>query len=1292
MTIASYNIPQQLTSVRLAANANISGFYFNGTLNNGIGATLSALNVGQLSIDGVLVNPGDRVLLFSQTNANENGIYIVNNQGGAMSLWSLERSADFQSSEQLIAGQFFTVDAGSGFAGNLFVLIEPLPAAIGTGLIGFTFANVSGDAPPGTYLRVNANLSDLGNRLTAFHNFGFGSGQSIVISDTDFSGGIYTLVNPCPKFINITINNPGSWILRLPPAQDPQSFILSEGPILSVFSNVPGSSVEIQLSDGTNFYTPPEDNYGINLILTDNSTVPGSWDGLFFVENIFCIDEAGSNARQSGEVFLNSDFLAANINFTPVNYTPASGAGFSANSITGNLAGIDAAIVTATSSAFSAYLSSTQTGVTGANTVYQIICDSEDDASADYNASTGIFTAPTSGYYQFSAGTSLFLTDSGMTQGYLLLVTTSHSYVLYELNPFAIVDSTHAYTLSGDITVFMNSGDTAKIEINIIGGAGDNANLSGGNTPVFTYFSGCYVQPGVVTSASLINIVDDNSTNLTMYPVWVSGTAGPNLTFVSSAGFQWNPSTQTLKIGNDNFGDNISISADIIRWGNGVSSPNWDMGELSGPGFGPPNWSIYDYNNSLFLLIADTDGDLGPNATTLYFMYPYNTFPNSTTASQLMATDSNNLMISVPNILGEVTITDDNSTDAAMYPVWVTTNSGNLPTFVSSTGFVWNPSKGNLNITNPGPFGPTIHLNNTSLSDASSWIYHESSGSLKAAFGYRDTISSAVIYLGGDRVIVNNAGVVTIPQLSANMLVATDGSSNLISVTNPGGTQIVNQIWVNNAVGNDTNLGDINSPLKTYAQAITNALALTPTITNQVVIKLIGNFSEALHLYPFIHIDMENSGTFTITGNLATDASFNTTVNGFCNVSNYTLTSSSPIDIIITTAHNQVINFFNGSFGAIPNLSFQGASGSELLYIQDATTNGNFPSGVAVVNGILVLENVVVVGTSDTSPTSTFNSTLAITNSYMGGTIFADSTGSAGGIAVLSVGSSVMTGWQLSGTSSSATIDSTSYNSIPTLSAGALISQVTITGLTDGILQSSYTPLNYTPTAAASYAANTLTGQIAGIDAALGTLITPSLQDVYDNSSTPAVISLSGNSKPIYIQNSQTGGPQTLLGLYSNLNPNITTQYPWGLDFYGLNDAPTLKRYARLESSIVSAAAGFEDASLQVRLLVNGSDTVSLISSGADGSLALPILGGALKIAQGSNACAGTGVTLSGASTTVNTSAVATGDIILFTCTAPGGTQGILSYTISNGVSFTITSSTGVADSSTYSWVIIKAA
>ncbi len=47
-------------------------------------------------------------------------------------------------------------------------------------------------------------------------------------------------------------------------------------------------------------------------------------------------------------------------------------------------------------------------------------------------------------------------------------------------------------------------------------------------------------------------------------------------------------------------------------------------------------------------------------------------------------------------------ITNDASTNATMYPAWVTANSGNLPLKVSSTGFKWNPSLQTLTLGDGG--------------------------------------------------------------------------------------------------------------------------------------------------------------------------------------------------------------------------------------------------------------------------------------------------------------------------------------------------------------------------------------------------------------------------------------------------------------------------------------------------------------------------------------------------------------------------------------------------------------
>ncbi len=125
-----YNISPWLTPVRLAATSNQTGTYFNGTLNNGVGATLTYAT-GALTIDSVTVNVGDRILLAGQTNTNENGVYVCNQAGATGIAAILQRSADQQCIEQLHTGFYVTVAAGSVNGGGAFVMVEPKPAILG---------------------------------------------------------------------------------------------------------------------------------------------------------------------------------------------------------------------------------------------------------------------------------------------------------------------------------------------------------------------------------------------------------------------------------------------------------------------------------------------------------------------------------------------------------------------------------------------------------------------------------------------------------------------------------------------------------------------------------------------------------------------------------------------------------------------------------------------------------------------------------------------------------------------------------------------------------------------------------------------------------------------------------------------------------------------------------------------------------------------------------------------------------------------------------------------------------
>lgn len=116
-----------LTPVRVVSVSNITATYSNGPSNNGVGATLTVAATS-LTVEGVALAVGDRLLVQNQTNTYQNGIYIVRSIDTTV---VLERAFDQRSVEQLKAGQFVAVGAGYN-AGKIFNLSAPLPQAIGT--------------------------------------------------------------------------------------------------------------------------------------------------------------------------------------------------------------------------------------------------------------------------------------------------------------------------------------------------------------------------------------------------------------------------------------------------------------------------------------------------------------------------------------------------------------------------------------------------------------------------------------------------------------------------------------------------------------------------------------------------------------------------------------------------------------------------------------------------------------------------------------------------------------------------------------------------------------------------------------------------------------------------------------------------------------------------------------------------------------------------------------------------------------------------------------------------------
>jgi hypothetical protein len=142
ITLAGIYGGPQLTNL-----TNGTGLSQVGRANPGVGATLTANTNGAANIDGVLVTSSQRVLIYTQTNAAQNGVYVVTNAGNVSAPWVFTRSSDTNTYQPasingLDAGDYFFVQAGDTGAGESYVMTAPVGELI-LGYDNLTFTQFS---------------------------------------------------------------------------------------------------------------------------------------------------------------------------------------------------------------------------------------------------------------------------------------------------------------------------------------------------------------------------------------------------------------------------------------------------------------------------------------------------------------------------------------------------------------------------------------------------------------------------------------------------------------------------------------------------------------------------------------------------------------------------------------------------------------------------------------------------------------------------------------------------------------------------------------------------------------------------------------------------------------------------------------------------------------------------------------------------------------------------------------------------------------------------------------------
>ncbi len=125
------NIPPCL----VATTVNLTAIYANGT--SGVGATLTNSGTqAAVTIDGVALAVGNRVLVKDQATVLQNGIYTVTNIGSISTNWVLTRAIDLDSPSQMVRGNVIEVISGTINSVTTWMLTS-IVTAVGTDSLTF---------------------------------------------------------------------------------------------------------------------------------------------------------------------------------------------------------------------------------------------------------------------------------------------------------------------------------------------------------------------------------------------------------------------------------------------------------------------------------------------------------------------------------------------------------------------------------------------------------------------------------------------------------------------------------------------------------------------------------------------------------------------------------------------------------------------------------------------------------------------------------------------------------------------------------------------------------------------------------------------------------------------------------------------------------------------------------------------------------------------------------------------------------------------------------------------------
>ena len=153
--MAVRSVPSKEASKYATTAALATVTYYNGVAGDGVGATLTGVGLGAITLDGNTPIVGDRLLVKNQVSTFQNGIYTVTIVGTAGTVFVITRALDFNQTGDIKTGATTYVTSGATLAATTWDVNSADSPVMGTDAITFIQSAGPGSIIAGTGIGIS---------------------------------------------------------------------------------------------------------------------------------------------------------------------------------------------------------------------------------------------------------------------------------------------------------------------------------------------------------------------------------------------------------------------------------------------------------------------------------------------------------------------------------------------------------------------------------------------------------------------------------------------------------------------------------------------------------------------------------------------------------------------------------------------------------------------------------------------------------------------------------------------------------------------------------------------------------------------------------------------------------------------------------------------------------------------------------------------------------------------------------------------------------------------------------